>query len=1060
MYEYHSPLYENRICRASDLAIIEKEIIFAAHNKQHTMLKKTFFTFIIFTFFVTAATAQRQRYNFNADWQITFADPDQQPEVEAQHVTLPHAWNEDFAFMVEIRQHPDKVIWYRKTFTLPASDAGKHVMVEFEGARQAAEVWINGHYLGLHENGVMAFGYDLTPYINYEGENVVKVRTDNDWTYRERATDTRFQWNNSNFNANYGGLPKNVWLHVTGDVYQTLPLYSCMGTTGTYIYGTDYDIKGRHVTVNAESQVINASDRAQRIALQVEVMDADGNLVGKYKGPAQLVAAGDTAIVRASRRLSGMHFWSWGYGYLYNVRTSLVVSGKVGDTVTTRTGFRKTRFAEGKIWLNDRVLMMHGYAQRTSNEWPAVGMSVPAWLSDYSNDLMVRSGGNLVRWMHVTPWKQDVESCDRVGLIQAMPAGDAEKDCQGRQWEQRCELMRDAIIYNRNNPSILFYEGGNESISREHMVELKQIRDLYDPQGGRAIGSREMLDIDEAEYGGEMLYINKSGKHPMWAMEYCRDEGYRQYWDNYSYPFHQEGAGPWYRKAPADIYNHNSDELAIEHIRRWYDYYVQRPGQGRRVSSGGVKIIFSDTNTHGRSEVSYRVSGVVDPMRIEKEGFYAAQVMWNSWVDIDYSRTHIMGHWNYPEGVKKNIYVVSTDPVVELFINDSLVARSTQAEYRFLHTFKDVTYVPSKIRAVGHADENDTSVTSEHSIETAGPADHLRLSLIQNPEGMVADGADMALVQVEVVDKEGRRCPTDNHLVHWKVEGPAEYRGGIAKSPDFDNYILSEVLPVECGVNRVLVRSTTKAGTIHVTASARGLGQTSDSNGEVAASSIIGPNPSGWSGNGASTNREWTSESISWQSRPVPNMVNAGLSTYIPGATLPCILDRGETPDGPSYVDRFETIGISSTHAGANAEEANKSFDDNELSEWKNDGRLSTAWITYTLDRPAAIDQISLKLTGWRQRSYPLEIYAGETLVWKGETPKSLGYVELEIEKPVEATTYTIRQVGSATDKEAFGQIVELAAPNAGELDLYKSADGDKVKGELRIVEVDFLKAN
>ena len=66
--------------------------------------------------------------------------------------------------------------------------------------------------------------------------------------------------------------------------------------------------------------------------------------------------------------------------------------GRSIDKVTTRTGFRKTRFGEGKIWLNDRLIQIHGYAQRTSNEWPAVGLSVPAWLSDYSNGLMVESG--------------------------------------------------------------------------------------------------------------------------------------------------------------------------------------------------------------------------------------------------------------------------------------------------------------------------------------------------------------------------------------------------------------------------------------------------------------------------------------------------------------------------------------------------------------------------------------------------------------------------------------------------------------------------------------------
>ena len=126
----------------------------------------------------------------------------------------------------------------------------------------------------------------------------------------------------------------------------------------------------------------------------------------------------------------------------------------------------------------------------------------------------MKSGGNLVRWMHVCPWKQDIESCDRVGLLQAMPAGDAEKDVEGARWQQRTQLMRDAIIYNRNNPSIIFYECGNYRISKEHIEEMKQIRDQYDPYGGRAIGCREMLDRPEAEYGGEMLYINKSGTKP------------------------------------------------------------------------------------------------------------------------------------------------------------------------------------------------------------------------------------------------------------------------------------------------------------------------------------------------------------------------------------------------------------------------------------------------------------------------------------------------------------------------------------------------------------------
>lgn len=526
-------------------------------------------------------------------------------------VTLPHAFNEDEAFKVGIENMTDTISWYRKHFKLPKTAKGKKVFIEFEGVRQGADFYVNGNHIGLHENGVMAVGFDLTSYLNFGGENVIAVRTDNDWNYKERATGSRYQWNDKNFNVNYGGIPKNVWLHITDKLYQTLPLYSNLQTTGVYIYATDIRTKSREAIINAESEIRNEYDAPLSVNLEVSVYDYDDKLVSTFRGEPMIVNPKTTAIVKASQKLDNLHFWSWGYGYLYNVKTRLIVDNKVIDEVVTKTGFRKTRFGEGKVWLNDRVLQMKGYAQRTSNEWPGVGLSVPPWMSDFSNGLLLDHNANFFRWMHVTPWKQDVESCDRVGVIQVMPAGDAEKDAVGRWWGQRLELMRDAIIYFRNNPSILFYESGNESISKEHMLEMIAIRDKYDPYGGRAMGSREMLDIREAEWGGEMLYINKSEHHPMFATEYCRDEGLRKYWDEYSYPFHKEGAGPLYRGQDASIYNHNQDMFAVELVRRWYDYWRERPGTGRRVSSGGAKIIFSDTQTHRRGEENYRRSGVV-----------------------------------------------------------------------------------------------------------------------------------------------------------------------------------------------------------------------------------------------------------------------------------------------------------------------------------------------------------------------------------------------------------------------------------------------------------------
>src|ERR671914_196902 len=64
-------------------------------------------------------------------------------------------------------------------------------------------------------------------------------------------------------------------------------------------------------------------------------------------------------------------------------------------------------------------------------------------------------------------------------------------------------------------------------------------------------------------------------------------------------------------------------------------------------NGGGVNIIFSDSNPHSRGAENYRRSGEVDAMRLPKDGFFAHQVMWNGWVDVERPRIHIVGHWNY-----------------------------------------------------------------------------------------------------------------------------------------------------------------------------------------------------------------------------------------------------------------------------------------------------------------------------------------------------------------------------------------------------------------------------
>lgn len=997
---------------------------------------------------LAAAPALAVETPFNDGWRMATGDLQGASDTAFDDaawkpVTLPRAFNENEAFSRDIHEHSTGITWYRKRFVLPADQGpavGGRAVLDFEGVRQAGDVFINGVRAGGHENGATAFGVDATrllkpaPFVN-----VIAVRVDNDWKYKERATGSGFQWNNNNFNVNYGGIHRAVRLHLTGDLHQTLPLYTSLGTTGVYVWADQFDIKGRKATIHAESQVRNDGAKPRTFAYRVTLKDVDGKPAGQFTAPAVTIAPGETKTVSASQRLSDLHFWSWGYGYLYAVTTELVEDGKVVDSALTRTGFRKTEFRNGTVFLNDRAIQVHGYAQRTSNEWPALGTNIPPWISDFSNGLMVESGGNLVRWMHIAPARQDVESSDRVGLMQAMPAGDAESDVSGRRWDQRVEAMADAIVAFRNNPSIIFYEGGNENISEAHMAELKAVRDRLDPHGGRAIGSREMLDSKVAEYGGEMLYINKSAGKPMWAMEYSRDESARKFQDAFTAPFH----------ADSPSYNRNQDSMVVETVQRWNDYWVERPGGGERVSAGGVNIIFSDSNTHFRGDNNYRRSGEVDAMRVPKEGFFAHQVMWDGWVDVEKPRSRIVGHWNYAAGTVKDVLVVSSADSVELVLNGKSLGKGEKSD-GFLFTFKGVAYAPGTLTAIAR-DAKGKEVSRDERV-TTGPAVALKLTPRTGPGGWKADAADIALVDVEAVDSEGRRVPTALDMVSFDLAGPVEWRGGIAQGDSKgaakptdtpvsasgepvtkgpagvdavtqyagsnrkdDNYILAKTLPVEGGINRVALRSTLASGQVTVTATAGGL-------------------------------------------KPATLTLNA-VAPSADAPLLPVSLARGPTPSTPAFKIRRDTLKAVKILAGSNADTAGATVDDDEATHWASDGQLENAWIEYDLGKAQVADEVVLKLIGWRLRSYPLRITMDGKVVYEGEAPKSLGYVTLPLKsadgKPAKGQRLRIALTGATADRDGFGKIVEVTGAKAG---FDTGAEKVKPGGSLSIIEAELYK--
>jgi beta-galactosidase len=166
----------------------------------------------------------------------------------------------------------------------------------------------------------------------------------------------------------------------------------------------------------------------------------------------------------------------------------------------------------------------------------------------------------------------------------------------------------------------------------------------------------------------------------------------------------------------------------------------------------------------------------------------------------------------------KTVYVVANTDSVELFLNGESLGINSNPENGFVFAFPDVAFVPGTLKALGR---NASKVTAAHELTTPGPPVAIRLFSTVGPRGLQADGQDAAFIDFEVVDAQGRRCPTDDARVDFTISGPGTWRGGYnsGKVDSTNNLYLN----TECGINRVFVRSTLQAGTITVTASRHGL---------------------------------------------------------------------------------------------------------------------------------------------------------------------------------------------------------------------------------------------
>ncbi len=834
-------------------------------------IRKVLFLAVLLGLWQVAA-GDRISLNLNPDWKFMKADVGgaQKPEFDDSGwttISTPHTYNDVDSFddlspgrlMGETNLWSGRT-WYRKTFTLPLSYRGRDVYVEFEAVRQVTDLYLNGHYLGTCKNGFVPFAFDLTPYVQFGKPNVLAVRCDNrfmvsDITYsgselaQDNGTNTQngmagagpgqnaqdppggkaanpstlaayemevnksvpddvdgiqadqIPWNNPQWHPPLGGIYRDVYLYVTDPLHIPLPLFDFLKTDGPYVYAAGISSQAAAVTV--EIPVQNGRRRKAHVTVLAKILDRDGNTVATWSKP-EIIAAGGHARAKLSGVISHPQLWEPDYPYLYHVVCSVQSGDRTIDSCEIPLGIREVHWdANSGFWINGHHLKLHGWGQRPTDEWPGLGTAQPDWLHEYTLQLMKEAGGNFIRWGHCAGGPEMIRAGDELGLIADQPGVDGESDTVGAAWKIRADAFRDTIIFFRNDPSILIWEGGNQKVTRAHADELRDLVDEYDPHGGRAYAHRR-ADAVTGEFMD--VTIGTEGSHevaslPVVEGEYDREESPRRVWDDESPPTFG------YAAARGQIYDLTSEQYAVDEVRQYVDKI------GAPTHCGGANWIFSDTTSGGRDTVEVdRASGEVDGVRLPKEAYYVCQTMFRADPQV-----HIIGHWNYPAGTKKTEFVTSNCQKVELFVNGESAGPGVKSD-DYLFTFPNVVWKPGEIEAVAY---DDNLAVATNAIRTAGAPAGLRLTVITGPGGLLANGSDVALIDVEAVDAAGERCPTFQQRVNFTCTGPVVWRGGYDSGQP--GSINKRYVDLECGINRVAIRSTLAAGEITVTADCPGM---------------------------------------------------------------------------------------------------------------------------------------------------------------------------------------------------------------------------------------------
>ena len=386
----------------------------------------------------------RDRQSFDKDWLFVLADSAgmQNSEYADGHwrrLNLPHDWAIEGDFSPSNPSAasggalPGGIGWYRKHFSLSPDEKYDRFTITFDGVYMNSTVYINGHKLGTRPYGYSTFEYDLTPYIYKKGDNVIAVKVDN-------SDQPNSRWYSG------CGIYRHVWLTKTlKKAY--IPQW------GQYVATTP---KG-DVRVKVD---FHAEGSRMKLSIRNTIYDAAGKVVARSQGTQS-----------QQLKVRKPHLWSIGKGYLYTVKSELVVNGKVVDTATTQTAFRDVRFDARKgFFLNGENMKINGVCEH--HDFGCLGAALNEDALHRKLTILRDMGVNAIRSSHNPPAPELLNMCDSMGIMVMDESFDMwrRKKSNGDyarffdEWHQRD--LSDLVKRDRNHPCIIMWSIGNEVLEQ------------------------------------------------------------------------------------------------------------------------------------------------------------------------------------------------------------------------------------------------------------------------------------------------------------------------------------------------------------------------------------------------------------------------------------------------------------------------------------------------------------------------------------------------------------------------------------------------------------------